>query len=51
MLFGDYDECYFGYDVDMDDIGGFDKCGDKGNVDGEGASEEAAKKDAFRKKR
>ena len=37
--FGDYDECYPGYDVDMDDTGGFDKRGDKGNADGEGASE------------
>jgi IK cytokine len=35
----------------MDDTGGFDKRGDKGNADGEGASEEAAKKDALRKKR
>lgn len=49
--FGDYDECYPGYDVDMDDTGGFDKRGDEGNADGEGASEEAAKKDALRKKR
>jgi IK cytokine len=49
--FGDYDECYPGYDVDVDDTSGFNKRGDKDNADGEGASEEAAKKDALRKKR
>lgn len=49
---GDYNECYPGYDVDVDDTGGFDKRRNaKDGGDAEGGDEESEKKEALRRKR
>ena len=49
---GGYDECYPGYDVDVDDTGGFDKRRNaKDEGDAEGGDKESEKKEALRRKR